>query len=101
MVCCRYENGDTSCGTNPAVLHASVPRHAVLAGALVFFLWVRLFKFFAASPWLGLFQVTCDQTFAAAACNMHFRVSLPMQPLRSWLWLLLSCCSLSRLLTGC
>jgi hypothetical protein len=24
----------------------------------VFFLWLRLFKFFAASPWLGLFQVT-------------------------------------------
>jgi hypothetical protein len=23
----------------------------------VFFLWLRLFKFFAASPWLGLFQV--------------------------------------------
>ena len=33
-----YENGDTACA------------------ALVFFLWLRLFKFFAASPWLGLFQ---------------------------------------------
>ncbi len=65
----------------------------------MFFLWLRLFKFFAASPWLGLFQVR-HQQHRAPLCNTCVRASSHTLRRRSLLLLSCSCCCSSRLLTG-